>query len=195
MNTWKTSTRHLFSAGLLLFALIIVPIVANAEQTAQEATAANASASDRNGFSLGLILGDPTGLTLRAGLGESNAIQAHLGFSPFPGDAIAIMVDWTYDAWVFLRDNPTASLPFYFGFGGKAEWFSGHYYAYHDHRDYSDQSHFGFGARGLVGLRASFVNAPFDIFIELAPVGFLVIVPDTGIYYDIDFAIGARYRF
>jgi hypothetical protein len=191
--------RHVFPAGILLVTLILAPVLASAEETATENTpeqaTASAPASDRNGFSLGLILGDPTGITLRAGLGESNAIQAHLGFSPFPGDAIAIMVDWTYDAWVFLRDNPTASLPFYFGFGGKAEWFSGHYYAYHDHRDYSDQSHFGFGARGLVGLRASFVNAPFDLFIELAPVGFLVVVPDTGIFYDIDFAIGARYRF
>ncbi len=191
--------RYLFAAGILLLALTFAPAPASAEETAtentQEPAEASTPVSDRNGFSLGLILGDPTGLTLRAGFGESNAIQAHFGFSPFPGDAVAVMVDWTYDAWVFLRDNSTASLPFYFGFGGKAEWFSGHYYAYHDHRDYADQSHFGFGARGLVGFRASFVKAPFDLFIELAPVGFLVVVPDTGIYYDIDFAIGARYRF
>jgi hypothetical protein len=173
--------RPVLAAGLLLFALTLAPAAARAEAPAQ------------NGFSLGLVLGDPTGATLRAGLGERQAIQAHFGFSPFPGDALAVMVDWTYDAWDFLRGNPSAALLFYFGFGGKVEWFLGDYYAYHF--DHHDHSHFGIGARGLVGLRVSFRRAPFDLFFELAPVGVIVVVPDTGAYYDIDFAIGARYRF
>jgi len=179
-------TRHLFAAGALLLAMTLAPAAAGAQQVAAQ-----------NGFSLGLILGDPTGITLRSGLDERSAIQAHFGYSPFPGDAVAVMVDWTYDAWNFLRNNPSAGLMFYFGAGGKAEWFTSNYFAYgYDHpRGYSDRSHFGLGARGLVGLRVPFRKAPFDLFVELAPIGVIVVVPNPGAYYDIDFAIGARCRF
>jgi hypothetical protein len=175
----------LLVVGALLFALTLAPAAASAQAHAQ------------NGFSLGLVLGDPTGVTLRGGLGERHAIQAHFGFSPFPGDAVVAMVDWTYDAWDFLRHNTKASLLFYFGAGGKAEWFTGTYYAYEydHHHSFPDKSHFGLGVRGLVGLRASFRKAPFDLFFELAPVGVILVVPNPGAYYDVDLAIGARYRF
>ena len=177
--------KQMFVAGVLLFALILAP------------AAAGAQAPVRNGLSMGLVLGDPTGFTLRSGLGERNAIQASFGLSLFPGDAMAVMVDWTHDTWNLLRGNPTASLLVYFGFGGKAEWFTGQYYAYGDdhHHDFFDRSHFGLGARGLVGLRAPFRNTPIDLFLELAPVGIIFVVPDPGAYYDIDLALGVRFRF
>jgi len=177
--------RRVLVAGFLVFALTLASAAASAQAPAQ------------NGLSMGLVLGDPTGFTLRTGLTERSALQAHLGFSPFPGDAMAAMVDWTYDVWDFLRDNPDVKLPLYFGIGGKAQWFTGQYYAYeydHQHR-FPDLWHFGLGVRGLVGLRASLVNAPFDLFFELAPLGILVVVPNPGFYYDVDVAIGARYRF
>ena len=179
--------KYVFVIGFLLFALTFSPAVAEAQEPAQ----------NQNGFSLGLILGDPTGVTLRGGIGERSAIQAHFGYSFFPGDAVATMVDWTYDAWNFLPDNRTAALLFYFGFGAKLEWLTGRNYVYkydYNYR-YSDRLHFGFGGRGLVGIRVPFHKAPFDLFFELSPIGLLVVVPDTGVYYDVDFAIGARYRF
>jgi len=159
--------------------------------------AARAEAPAPSGFSLGLVLGDPTGVTLRGGLGERQAIQAHFGFSPFPGDALVAMADWTYDAWDFLRNSPRTALLFYFGFGVKAQWFTGRYYAYEfdHHHSFPDRSHFGLGARGLVGLRVAFRRAPFDLFFELAPVGIVIVVPDPGAYYDVDLALGVRYRF
>ena len=177
--------RHVLVAGSLLLAVTLTPAAARAQAPAP------------NGFSLGVVLGDPTGLTLRAGLGERAAIQGHLGFSPFPGDAVALMVDWTYDAVDLLRHNPRTALLFYFGFGAKVQWFSGRYYAweFHDQHSFPDHSHFGVGARGLVGLRVSFRRAPIDLFFELAPVGVIIVVPDPGAYYDVDFALGFRYRF
>jgi hypothetical protein len=174
--------KQVIVAGGVLLALALAPSAASAQD---------------NGFSMGFILGDPTGFTLRSGLGERSAFQAHFGFSPFPGDAVAAMVDWTHDVWDFLRGNPNASLLFYFGIGGKAEWFTGKYYVYeyNHHHSFPDQSHFGLGVRGLVGLRVYFRKAPFDLFFELAPVGIIFVVPDPGAYYDIDFAIGGRWRF
>ena len=191
--------------GVLLLAFTLVPAIASAqapaEAPAQQSTAASVQASPRahsqNGFSLGLILGDPTGLTLRGGLDNHNAIQAHFGYSPFPGNGLVAIVDWTYDAWDFLRNNQTAALLFYFGFGAKVEWFTGNnfYYNYHDNHSLPDNSHFGLGARGLVGLRASFKKAPFDVFFELAPLGVIVVVPDPAAFYDFDVGLGFRYRF
>jgi hypothetical protein len=194
MNNFKKSIDNRSVAVAIATAFLAVILVAGASLSP---STASARAGDQNGFSLGLILGDPSGLTLRGGIGESSAIQAHIGFSPFPGDALALMVDWTYDAWDFLRSNPKAGLLFFFGFGGKAQWFSGRYFAYeyHGHDYLTDRRHFGLGARALLGLRLSFRNSPFDLFLEIAPVGITFVVPDSDAYYDIDGAIGFRYRF
>jgi len=155
------------------------------------------TADARDDFSMGVVLGDPSGLTLRGGIDGRSAIQAHLGFSFFPGDAVSAMVDWTYDAFDFLRSNRSASMYFYFGFGGKAMWFTGRNFVYEHNNRYSfpDNSYFGFGVRGLVGFRVAFRNAPFDIFFEVAPIGLTVVTPDPDLYYDIDGAVGFRFRF
>lgn len=171
-------------AGIALLALTCAPAAASAQTSAH------------NGFSMGLILGDPTGLTLRNGLGDSDAVQAHFGWSSYPGDAMAVMADWTRDAWDFLHGSPSVALLFYFGVGGKLQSFTGRYYTYdrkHERR-LPDDSHFGLGVRGLVGLRMPFRKAPFDLFLELAPIG-IIFVPNAGAYYDADLALGARYRF
>ena len=179
------SHRPMFVSLVIAAALCLFPAPASAQSSGDD------------GFSMGLILGDPSGLTVRGGIGGPSAIQAHFGFSPLPGDALALMVDWTYDAWDFLAGNHTAGLKFFFGVGGKGEWFTGKYFIYkHDKHFVSyDDSHFGLGLRGLVGLRVPFRKAPFDLFLELAPVGVTFVVPDGGAYYDFDAALGFRYRF
>lgn len=185
--------RRYISALMLMTAFCFAPLTVWAESPA----APGANTAKVSGVSLGIILGDPTGLTLRVGLTERNALQAHFGFSPFPGSAVVGELDWTYDAWNFLRNNSTAELLFYFGAGGKMEWLTGDYYAYeYNHRhDIPDRSHFGLGIRALLGLRTVFLKAPFDLFFEVAPLGILFVVPNPGVYYDFDAAIGFRYRF
>ncbi len=158
---------------------------------------AHATSGDASGFSLGLILGDPTGVTLRGGIGDHSAIQAHFGFSAFPGHGLVAMVDYTYDAWDLMAKNQTAALWFFFGAGAKGAWFTGKYFYYkHQGRhSFPDRSYFGLGARGLAGLRLAFRNSPFDLFLEVAPIGFMVVVPHAAAYYDFNAALGFRYRF
>lgn len=151
---------------------------------------------DKDAFSLGFILGEPTGLTLRAGLGDGSAIQGHLGFDHFRGGGTSAMLDWTYDAYDFMRRG-RGGLLFYVGIGGQAEFFDhGYRDGWYDGRrhDYYDDDHLGIGVRGLAGLRASFVP-PFDVFLELAPVGLMFDVTDGYAYWDVDLALGARFRF
>lgn len=134
------------------------------------ATGAQAPVQKEKGLSIGPIMSDPTDATLRGGLDERSAIPAHLKLSPHPGNG--------------ADDN--------------AEWFTSKYDMYEDNRqhDFHDQSHFGPGARGgLAGLRASFVKASFDLFLELVPVGISFVVPNPVTYYNVDLALGIRYRF
>lgn len=173
---------RMFGTAALLCVLTLAPAAASARV-------------DPNAFSLGFVLGEPTGLTLRSGLGDGSAIQAHVGFDHFRGGGMSAMLDWTYDAYDFMRRGP-GGLNFYLGIGGQAEWF-GH--GYHDgwydgRRRYYDDGHLGLGVRGLVGLRASF-RPPFDLFLELAPVGLMLDVTDGYAYYDVDLAFGMRFRF
>ena len=170
------------AALLCLCALTLVPGAAGAMRT------------DPNAFSLGFVLGEPTGFTLRSGLGDGGAIQAHVGIDHLHGNDLAAMLDYTYDAYDFMRSSRSASLFFYLGLGGQAEWFGhGHDHdRWHDH-DYHGE-HLGLGMRGLLGLRASF-SAPFDLFLELAPVALMFDVEASSLYYDVDLACGARFRF
>jgi hypothetical protein len=130
-------------------------------------------------------------------MGVRSAIQLHIGFSPFPGDAFAVMVDWTYDVWNILPNRSVAGLLLYLGVGAKASYFTGGYFAYRDrgHRILPEDSRLGVGMRGVIGLRVPLHKVPIDLFVEVAPVGFMVVFPYGGLYYDPDLAIGARFRF
>ena len=146
---------HALVAGVLLFTLALAPI------------AARAQAQAKNGLSVGPIMADPTGVTLRGGLDERNAIPAHPRVT---GDAVN-----NDAAWFTGRDQLQE---------------------YDRHHDVPHQSNLGLGMRGgAVGVRTSFVMGPFDLFFDLAPVGGTFIVPNPVTYYDIDLALGARLRF
>jgi hypothetical protein len=150
-----------------------------------------------DGLSMGLILGDPTGFTLRNGIGKDEAVQLHVGFGAIPGGALSVVADWTHDIWSFFPRGEVASLELFVGLGAKAVWFTErhYFYAHPRNRDYPEASHVGLGARGLVGLRMPFRTAPVDVFLELAPLGFVAVLPDGSLFYDADFALGVRYRF
>lgn len=165
----------------LLGATLLVPGTASARRT------------DQNAFSLGFVLGEPTGFTLRSGLGDGGAIQAHVGLDHLHGNDLAAMLDYTFDAYDFLRSSRSAGLLFYLGIGGQMEWY-GHGHDHWHHGHYHHGEHLALGMRGLLGLRATF-RPPFDIFLELAPVALMFDIEDSSLYYDVDFALGARFRF
>ena len=67
--------------GVRRFVLALsLPIAVAALLVSAPLSAQERSAKAQDGFSLGLILGDPTGITLRGGVREHGAIQAHFGF-------------------------------------------------------------------------------------------------------------------
>lgn len=126
------------------------------------------------GLGLGLIFGEPTGLSAKLWTSERTALDAALAWS-FSG------VGWMHIQADFLMHNydiisvSKGKLPLYYGAGA--------YLAF--------SSDFGLGARVPLGLAYQFEGAPVDIFAEIAPG--LALLPDIGFY--IGGGFGARYYF
>lgn len=133
----------------------------------------NSNAQDR-GFGLGIILGEPTGVSGKLWTSGENAFDFAAAWS-FQGDGnLLLQADYV---WHIFRLIPVSEgkLPFYVGVGGEVILANDPV----------------IGVRVPLGLDYMFSNAPVDIFVELVPI--LRLAPST----DFDFAggLGARYWF
>jgi hypothetical protein len=132
------------------------------------------------GTGIGVIAGEPTGLSLKTWLDGTHAIDVALGWS-FSGDAnVHVHADYLWHDFGLLRPSGLSGrLPVYFGIGGRFEL-----------RD-SDHGDDRLGLRFPIGLAWIPQSAPLDVFVELAPV--LDLVPGTDLR--LNGAIGLRYWF
>lgn len=126
------------------------------------------------GLGLGLVFGEPTGLSAKLWTSEKTALDAAVAWA-FSGDGwLHIQADFlvhNYDIFTVEK----GALPLYFG-GGAYIAFS---------------NDLGLGLRVPVGLAYQFEGAPVDIFAEIAPG--LRLFPDLKFY--IGGGIGVRYFF
>ncbi len=164
--------KKYFLFGTVLFLMIII---------------AKPIAAQDHGFGIGLILGEPTGVSAKLWTSKINALDFGLGVS-VGGDRISHK-DYYYDGhgrfhfhmdylWhSFNAISSTERFPLYYGIGGRLNSGGGY-----------DGS---FGVRGVFGI-AWFPHAtPIDVFVELVPV--LQLTPSTG--FGIDAGLGIRYFF
>ncbi len=127
-----------------------------------------------SGLGLGLIFGEPTGLSAKMWTSERTALDAAVAWS-FSG------LGWVHIQADFLIHNydiisvSKGKLPLYYGVGA--------YTAF--------SSNFGLGIRVPLGLAYQFEGAPVDVFAEVAPG--LALLPDIGFYFG--GGIGVRYFF
>jgi hypothetical protein len=122
---------------------------------------------------LGVMAGEPTGLSLKVWSGSRTAFDAAAGWSIDKGDWIYVHGDYLWHRYEL--DVEEGSLPFYFGIGARVLLHEG------------DDSKVG--VRVPLGLDYLFENHRFDIFIEVAPI--IDLAPDTE--FDVSGGIGARY--
>ena len=133
--------------------------------------------AQESGFGLGVIVGDPTGLSLKGYAGDL-AIDGAVGFGLIGGNHLAAHVDVLWQPQ--LASLNRANMLLHFGVGPKfAIW------------DGGDNDGFALGARVPVGLTFAFTRAPVDVFIE-ASAGLWII---SNVDFDLDAAVGARYWF
>ena len=127
-----------------------------------------------SGVGLGLIVGEPTGISFKYWTGSTTAFDAALAWSFIDEGAFHIHGDYIFHN-MRLISVPEGTLPFYYGIGARLK-------TSHDSR---------FGVRVPLGLAYLFQNAPVDIFLEIVPI--LDLTPKTD--FSINAAIGARYFF
>jgi hypothetical protein len=142
---------------------------------------------NRKDFGFGIIIGEPTGATIKYWVDNDNALVASIGSSYFGDPRLGIDYLWHFDAFnsrvVNLYAGPGGVIGF--GKGGGGYWYS-------DHKDrfyYRSGSNAGLGIRGVFGLDVVPQRTPLEFFFEF---GTLVgLAPDFG--SAIDVAVGVRF--
>ena len=161
---------------IILFILIINGIIF---------TNSYAQSPENKSFGFGLILGDPTGLTLKFWTQRDNAFVIDVGASYFGSPRIGVDYLWHFDAF---KTNTTK---LYAGFGGALGIGQGRgfYYAEHNGFYYRSDNGLGLGVRGVFGVNVIPLSSPLELFLEI---GLLVgISPEFGSAADV--GLGIRY--
>lgn len=145
--------------------------------------ASNVLAIERNTFGIGVIAGEPTGITGKFMIDNISAIDVGAGWETSGDNEFHLYGDYLYHVYGLfgLYDLFTVekeNLPFYFGGGVR-------YIRLENEKD-------EYGIRFPVGFEFLFSNVPLGAFIEVAPV--LNLRPDTE-FDDIEGGIGIRFYF
>lgn len=126
-----------------------------------------------SGLGLGVLIGEPTGLSAKMWTSEKTAIDAGVAWSFIGTGFLHLHADMLIHNFAIEVDR--GQLPLYFGVGAKLVL----------------ASNLGLGVRVPLGIAYLFADAPVDIFLELVPV--LDLIPATGISFE--GGIGVRYFF
>lgn len=137
-----------------------------------ESVIAQANNDGSHNFGLGLMLGEPSGVSVKSWFGERSAFDIGAAWSlSGRNEAVHLHTDYLFHNWFDDADN----LAFYYGIGGRVI-FSGDGIA---------------GVRVPLGLNYVFENAPFDLFVEAVPI--IDVSPD--VEFAGNGAFGIRYYF
>jgi hypothetical protein len=130
--------------------------------------------SQGKGFGLGIVIGEPTGLSAKLWTGSSNALDFGAAWS-FKGDGnMLLQADYVWHNFSLIPVS-SGKLPLYYGIGGRVIL--------------SDDPLLG--VRIPVGLDYQFASAPIDIFAEIVPI--LDLIPSTN--FNLGGGIGVRFWF
>lgn len=143
------------------------------------ATITHAQDSEKD-LGIGVMVGEPTGLSLKSWINEENAFDVGLAWSLGRYDAVNIHADYLWHNYDVFDDVEEGSFPLYYGVGGRIVFAD-------DYPDPGD-SNVVIGIRGPVGINYLFEESPIDLFLEVAPI--LNLTPDTN--FDLDGALGIR---
>ena len=130
--------------------------------------------SQNKDLGLGIILGEPTGVSFKIWTGSNTAFDGAVAWSFINGGAFHVHADYLLHSFNLIHVE-SGRLPVYYGIGGRIKFL--------------DDA--GIGVRVPVGLVYLFDNAPIDIFLEVVPI--LDLAPKTD--FKINAAIGGRYFF
>jgi len=142
-----------------------------------------ARGTDKGTLGIGIIVGEPTGITAKLYIKDDQAIQAAVG-SAFIGGGLQIHGDYVFHPYI-LQSRPSFVLPVYVGPGVRLI----------DYTNGRDSSSFAIGARVVGGLLFDFKDVPLDAFIEVAGVLEYEFKDGKGAGLKLNAGAGVRYYF
>jgi hypothetical protein len=137
---------------------------------------ANSSGSPTSGFGAGVILGEPTGVSLKYWIAERSAVDAVIGHSFEGRNSLYLHAGYAHHL-LDLIEVGRGQFAAYFGGGVRLQLV----------RNRSDR----FGIRGVGGVTYLFDNLPVDVFFEVNPI--FDLTPNRQVRFGA--GVGARYWF
>lgn len=132
----------------------------------------------QDNFGLGIIVGEPTGISAKTWLSDHNALDAAVAWSVNRNSRFQLHADYLYHRnYLFATEDVSGRIPFYFGIGGRVR--------------FADNGDDRLGVRFPLGLTTMMQQLPIEFFVEIVPI--MDLAPDTD--FDINGAIGARWWF
>lgn len=130
---------------------------------------------------IGVMVGEPTGISLKRWISEDRAVDAGIAWSFSGNDSLHVHADYLFHRFDLTQTTELRGrFPLYFGVGGRIK-------VKGDKHDHDTKA----GVRIPFGMSYLFDDAPIELFGEIVPV--LDLVPDTDL--DLNAAIGARFYF
>jgi len=166
----------------LVIAMLALSIPAHADDDAPSGE--KGRPAEKGTLGVGIILGEPTGITAKLYLKDDQAIQAAAG-AAFVANGLQIDGDYVFHPWI-LQDQDTFVLPVYLGPGVRFIDYSG---------GSNGSSHFAAGLRAVGGMLFDFKNVPLDAFIEIAGVLEYDFKSGNGVALGLNLGAGVRYYF
>jgi hypothetical protein len=127
-----------------------------------------------SGFGLGIIIGEPTGISAKQWTGSNTAIDGAIAWSFEKESALHLHGDLLYHSFTPSKIDH-GKFAWYYGIGGRVK--------------FEDDSKIG--VRVPLGMDYFFGSAPLDFFFEIVPI--LDLAPSTD--FSLNAAIGIRYFF
>ena len=171
-----------------LFLLAVAMIVAVPTASARPRPTTHLRRFEANKtFGLGIMVGEPTGLSAKYYLSADRAIDGGIGGVGYYRNRSGFQAH-VYYLWhpASLASTADFELPLYFGIGARVFDF--------DFNAANDRA-FAIGARVPVGVALDFNNIPLDVFFEVAVVVDFLFDYSDNLDADFNAAIGVRYYF
>ena len=135
------------------------------------------SLSQEKGLGAGIVLGEPTGITVKSWLNTVNAWDAGLAWSFVRETNVDLHADYLWHDFSFIHASEEL-IPVYYGLGGRI-------------KSSSNSSNARVGVRVVGGIAYYFPKDPIDVFLEIAPI--IDLLPSTELSFNS--GIGIRYFF
>lgn len=171
---------------LIVACLVAAAVPTRARADDDRALGARGRPVDKGTFGVGLVLGEPTGVSVKLYLKDDQAIQGAVGFA-FVNTGVQADADYVFHPWI-LQDKDSYVLPVYLGPGARLINYS----------KSGGGSYIAPGLRAVIGMLFDFKTVPLDAFLEVAGVleyKFGETASQKGAGFAINLGAGLRYYF